>query len=282
MKQKKMPALMRFFIFLVLVMMMYGSFTYSINQLKRSGVNQVRVNNIYLEAAKYLRYLPATQYIANESELDLMIAYHNYHRQEKDYLKLMTNSGSSLKIFATVSEKNRSNSKEYFNYSLLESLNILNRMPWNEKIQNQAATYVNEILNQLQLQHVGSDDQSIAHENLAIYFIRIGQLERANEHFLLANKLDLLEQKTEFANAFIFLRNKRMNLARCISGMRMDDAWNLKQSDQEIETISQRFFINQYYQSWDVALVATTLMTNKTLACQDLANTYQMLFGMES
>ena len=268
-------------LFTILLMgMAYGIFTHAVYQLTHAGTKLVPVKQVYIFLAKTLRHLPFSARIANESELGLTLAYHIQHSPKKEYVSMMENGGLALKIYQEVDEKNRDHNTKYSTDTLLEIVNLMVRMPWDDQLRAIATSYANRLEAGLSTRTIPSEDTPVAHELLALYFSRMGAKQLANEHALAADQLDNVQVEETLANALIFLRKTRMSLATCIEGAPADTTWEAKSNSESTRVVTHEYLQGQYYHAWDVALVQTAIFASKQKTCNTLATNYKNLLGV--
>ncbi len=191
---------------------------------------------------------------------------------------MMSNAGDALKMFREVEKKSAGRNQKYSTYALLEICNTLFRMPWSEQLEELAQAYASKLDPSLSYHSIDPDDQASAHENLALFYSRTQTLDQANYHASIADAIDTKNFQPSIANAFIFLRQQRMALGRCIAGTSADIEWRTKVTTEKSEIITQDFLRSQYYHFWDLALVQTVALTSKETSCKQLTTAYQGLF----
>ncbi|MBC3874918.1 hypothetical protein [Undibacterium flavidum] len=274
------PSSLRKFSFLVLVVCTtYGAFAFSSYRLIDAGKQHITAKHVDILIAKALKYLPFSFAIVDRTELDLILAYHILHQKENEYVAMMSNGGVALKMFQDVEEKNHNSFPKYSSISQLQLLNLLVRMPWNENLRRLSDIYSKKVRDNLNARLYDSDDESTAHENLAIYFARINSRKDIDDHAALADSIDLQQFEPTIAEALMFIRYQRIAMGACIFGAGNDVSWSLKINPREAKAVRQHFLRDQYYQAWDMALVKTVILGSKEESCKNLAIRHQSLAG---
>ena len=256
---------------------LYGLFFYSTNKLQQAGYARTVAKQSDILIARSLGNLPFSGYLKNESELSLVLAYHILHQESADYKSLMTNGGKALKMYREVAENDQNNDSKYANYALLEICNTLFRMPWSEQLKSLAQVYASKLNARLSERSIDLDDQATAHENLAIFFLRMKSEEQAKYHASIADSIDAKQFESTIANGFNFLRSLRMALARCMEGVNADIVLSRELNKEPSLVLTADFFRNQHYHSWDVALLQTVKLSSKEDSCKSVVETYQYL-----
>lgn len=264
-------------LFLVFLGSLYGLFFYSANQLQQAGYTRTLAKQSDIVIARSLGNLPFSNYLKNESELKLVLAYHILHQKSADYESLMTNGGKALKMYRELVENDQNDDSKYANYALLEICNTLFRMPWSERLKNLARVYASKLNARLSDRLIDPDDQATAHENLAIFFLRMKSEEQAKYHASIADSIDAKQFESTIANGFHFLRSFRMALARCMQGGNADIVLSREPIKEPSLALTADFFRNQHYHFWDVALLQTVKLSSKEDSCKSVVETYQSL-----
>lgn len=265
------------FLCLVFVGFLYTLFFYSVHQLQKSGNERVIAKQSDISVAKLLRNLPFSSFLVNESELDLVLAYHTLHQDVSDYRSLMSNGTEALQMYREVEGRRQENNLKYAKYALLEICNTLFRMPWNDQLKELAHAYATKLNASLLERTIDPDDQASAHENLAIFFFRMNSPNQAKLHASIADSIDEKQFEPAIANGFNFLRSIRTALARCIAGESADIELSRKQNTDNSVALTTDFFRNQHYHFWDVALLETAKFSSKENSCRSVIENYQYL-----
>jgi len=253
---------------------------YSNYRLRTAIEQHTTAKRFEISMVKILKHLPFTSYIENESEQDLVFAFHLLRQTEKDGDTFMSNADEALQIFRDVEQKSGEQQPKHSAWARLQILKILFRRPWGEMQKELSLSYAEKLSKDVSTNVFDKDDLSTAHEDLAIFYSRMNLQDDVSRHVAMADAIDTQQYETTISDALKFIRRQRIQMASCIAGFAADETslkWETKNNPKEAKVVTEYFLRDQYYQAWDVALTKTTMLASKEKSCQDLVVNYRKL-----